>query len=45
MGHVVCTVQMGNAYRILVRNPQGDSHVGGIEVDEMILLKWISREV
>jgi hypothetical protein len=39
VGHVVCTVWMGNAYKIL------DDHLGGIEVDEMILLKWILREV
>jgi hypothetical protein len=36
---------MGNAYTILVKKPQGDSHIGGTEVDEMIFLKWISNEV
>jgi hypothetical protein len=36
--HVACNMHStdGKGYKILVRKPQGDDHLGGIQVDEKI---------
>lgn len=41
MGHVACSMHSTDGKCILnsSQEPSRDSHVGGIEVDEMILLK------
>jgi hypothetical protein len=40
-GHLAQTKKETNAYKILVRNPDGRDHLEGVAVDVKIILKWI----
>jgi hypothetical protein len=41
--NVACMMEMRNAYKIFIRNPQGKNHLGDLGVDGRIILKCILK--
>jgi hypothetical protein len=42
--HVICIGEMRNAYKILVRKPEGKSPLKDLGIDGRIILEWILGE-
>jgi hypothetical protein len=42
--HVACLEETGNAYKVLIRKPEGRDHLEDLGMDDRIILKWILRK-
>jgi hypothetical protein len=39
--NIACIRELGNAYKVLVKNLKGTNHLEGMGEDGKIILKWI----
>jgi hypothetical protein len=43
-GHVACTGEKRNAYRVWVGKPEERGHLEGLGIEERIILKWMLKK-
>jgi hypothetical protein len=42
-GHVACTGENRNAYRVWVKKPEERGHLEGLGIEQRIILKWMLK--